>query len=73
MIRRDPTRIELTLEDIQEYVQTRRDADSHKRSKTSKINDSNATADETNAAASARTRAEAIRDRIGFDPTPRNS
>jgi len=87
MIRRDPTRIELTMDDIQEYAQMRRDAEKRtiaagssasghvaSSASKSKTNNQSIVSHHEDAAAVARqTRAEAIRERIGFDPTPRNS
>lgn len=82
MIRRDPTRIELTLDDIQEYhIRVKREADA-KRAAAKGINPINAldvsitgfsegSAAGTNAPV-AKTRVENVHERIGFNPTPRN-
>jgi len=74
------------MDDIQEYAQMRRDAETQQKrsmmaaaagssaSSASKSKAANVSHDDAAAAAVARqTRAEAIRERIGFDPTPRNS
>jgi len=76
MIRREPTRIELTMDDIQEYIQMRRDASEQQKRchvTTSSSSKTKAAVGGATEEAARQTRAEAIRERIGFDPTPRNS
>jgi len=70
MIRRDPTRIEFTMEDVEVY-KVRRD----KAAKTSSVVapvSANATQVDVKEA-DAKSKADAIRERIGYDPTPRSS
>ena len=72
MKRRDPTRIELKLDDIQEYEQMKRDLEMRKTKETS-VED--VTKDETEAPEeeelSGKARTDMIHRRIGYDPTPK--
>ncbi len=73
MKRRDPTRIELKLDDIHEYDQMKRDMEMHKKS--SGENDPmdasfNGAAGES-VANNSKSRTEIVHKRIGFDPTPK--
>lgn len=85
MIRRDPTRIEFTMDDVEVYKMRRENA---KAATSSVSNKSNSTGNQTLDAAGkgggelastnlpandARSKSDAIRERIGFDPTPRSS
>ena len=68
MKRRDPTRIELKLDDIQEYEHMKRKNENQNAKKSenngvSVLNDVTETIEKT--------RSEVIRSRIGYDPTPR--
>merc|ERR1712018_779018 len=81
MIRRDPTRIELTLDDIQEYhLRVKQDNETKRNS--SKVGNSTnlldgSTSGDSGATGSnipiTKTRAENIHERIGFNPAPRNT
>jgi len=83
MIRRNPTRIELTLDDIEEYKNLRVKQDNEaKRAATRLENPSNLLDTSTVGNASSsngantnnpKTRAENIHERIGFNPLPRNT
>jgi hypothetical protein len=83
MIRRNPTRIELTLDDIEEYKNLRVKQDNEaKRAATRLENPSNLLDTSTVGDASSsngantnnpETRAENIHERIGFNPLPRNT
>jgi hypothetical protein len=83
MIRRNPTRIELTLDDIEEYKNLRVKQDNEaKRAATRLENPSNlldtSTVGDTSSSNGAntnnpKTRAENIHERIGFNPLPRNT
>jgi len=79
MIRRDPTRIELTLDDIQEYHLRVKQENEAKRSSSKAGNSTNMLDGSTASDASginlpiAKTRAENIHERIGFNPAPRNT
>jgi len=84
MIRRDPTRIEFTMDDVEVYKMRRENAkaaatsgvSSNKNNSTNQTMDgqgSKAEAGNNLPANDARSKSEAIRDRIGFDPTPRSS
>lgn len=71
MIRRDPTRIEFTMEDVEVY-KVRRD----KTAKTTVVAVSANTTtqvDGKDVMTDAKSKADAIRERIGYDPTPRSS
>ena len=68
MKRRDPTRIELKLDDIQEYEQMKR-KNENQSAKKSENNGVNVLSDVTDTVE--KTRSEVIRSRIGYDPTPR--
>lgn len=81
MIRRDPTRIELTLDDIQEYHLKVRQGNDAKRNASKLGNSTNlldaSTADDGMSANKSnipvtKTRAENVHERIGFNPIPRN-
>ena len=77
MKRREPTRIELKLDDIQEYEQMKREMDMRKGKAGGHNsffgNDANSSSpiasDHPDAG---RTRSEITRRRIGFDPSPKN-
>ena len=77
MKRRDPTRIELKLDDIQEYEQMKRDLEQ----KGGKADDANSEMQEStsgngaeaNIAGGAKSRTETIHRRIGYDPAPKMS
>lgn len=70
MIRRDPTRIEFTMEDVEVY-KARRDKTA---SKTTVVAVSaNTTTQVDGKDVDAKSKADAIRERIGYDPTPRSS
>jgi len=78
MKRRDPTRIELKLDDIQEYEQMKRELEKNK----AVMDESNAEMQEStsgngtdpnNAAGTAQSRTETIHRRIGYDPAPKMS
>ncbi len=71
MIRRPPTRIEMKLDDIQEYEKAKKEADARK-AKAGK-DAAAASGSGAAAAAAAKTRKEIIHERIGFDPTPKSS
>jgi len=81
MIRRDPTRIELTLDDIQEYHLRVKQENETKRNSSKVGNSTNlldgSTAGDSGATGSnipiTKTRAENIHERIGFNPAPRNT
>ena len=76
MIRRDPTRIELTLDDIQEYhLRVKQEAEAKRTS--SKIGSASSVVDtsvsgEAGATVAAKTKTETVHERIGYNPTPRN-
>ena len=79
MKRRDPTRIELKLDDIQEYEQMKRDLE-HKGKQADDTNTemqqgSGTTGGgaEANIAGGAKSRTETIHRRIGYDPAPKMS
>ena len=68
MKRRDPTRIELKLDDIQEYEQMKRELEL----KNKKINPLDDAASNNGAETNgAKSRSEIIHKRIGYDPTPK--
>ena len=77
MIRRDPTRIELTLDDIQEYhLRVKQEAEAKRTS--SKIGGTSSVVDtsvsgESGATVVAKTKTETVHERIGYNPTPRSS
>lgn len=82
MIRRDPTRIELTLDDIQEYhLRVKQEAEAKRNA--SKVASASIVLDGSMAGdgtsingtniAATKTRTENVQERIGFNPTPRNS
>lgn len=70
MKRRDPTRIELKLDDIQEYEQMKREIEMKKNpaNDTNNVSMDTANGDANNAGKS---RTEIIHKRIGYDPTPK--
>ena len=77
MKRRDPTRIELKLDDIQEYEQMKRDLEMQQKEKEGTA-ESEANTDMMESTgpgnnAGAKSRAETIHRRIGYDPAPKNS
>lgn len=67
MIRRSPTRIELKLDDIQEYESMRREQESRKEQHTP----SHSSSAETWASGIPKTKQELIHERIGYAPQPR--
>lgn len=69
MKRREQTRIELKLDDIQEYEAMKRKNESTSTLKMKHENGINALLEA--AEVTEKNRAEVIRSRIGFDPTPR--
>jgi len=78
MIRRDPTRIEFTMDDVEVYKMRRE----NKAASGVKNNSNGTTLDATKGAegagqgaatADTKSKSDAIRERIGFDPTPRTS
>jgi anaphase-promoting complex subunit 12 len=73
MIRRDPTRIELKLEDIQEYEQMKRKMEEEKKQKSngSPMEASGAIAPDADQHVTSKTRTEIIHERIGYDPAPK--
>lgn len=82
MIRRDPTRIELTLDDIQEYHLRVKQENDAKRIASKLGNSTNlldgSTADDVVSTNGlnipiTKTRAENVHERIGFNPIPRNT
>jgi len=81
MIRRDPTRIELTLDDIQEYHLKVKHENEAKRTASKGANstnilDSSATGDASSNSGNmplTKSRAENVHERIGFNPMPRNT
>ena len=78
MIRRPPTRLELKLEDSQEYEQLKQEREDEKKMSTSSSSKAGpsgaATSDggDSGAGASGKSRTEIIHDRIGFDPSSRS-
>jgi len=81
MIRRDPTRIEFTMDDVEVYKMRRENAKAATSGGGGASNKSNntgggsaaAAAQASQADAAASSKSDAIRERIGFDPTPRSS
>jgi len=81
MIRRDPTRIELTLDDIQEYHIKVKQENEAKRTASKTANSTNLLESSTTSAATGnagnvpphKSRAENVHERIGFNPMPRNT
>jgi len=81
MIRRDPTRIELTLDDIQEYHLRVKQENEAKRSSSKVGISTNLLDGSTTGDAGAggsniptlKTRTENVHERIGFNPAPRNT
>ena len=78
MKRRDPTRIELKLDDIQEYEQMKRDLEMQQKEKEGTAAESATNTDMMESTGSgnnagAKSRAETIHRRIGYDPAPKNS
>lgn len=80
MIRRDPTRIELTLDDIQEYhLRVKQEAEAKRSASkgggTTNVLDGSMAGDGTSingTKATIKSRTENVHERIGFNPTPRN-
>lgn len=68
MIRRDPTRIELKLDDIQEYERRKQEIEAEQ-IKNGFVQSSGRQPPEVEEPK--KTRAQIIHERIGFDPTPR--
>jgi len=78
MIRRDPTRIEFTMDDVEVYKMRRENkaASGVKNNGTSLDATTKGGAGADGAgqgAADTKSKSDAIRERIGFDPTPRTS
>jgi len=79
MIRRDPTRIEFTMDDVEVYKMRRENkvASGVKNSSNGTTLDATKGAEGAGgqgaAAADTKSKSDAIRERIGFDPTPRTS
>jgi len=81
MIRRNPTRIELTLDDIQEYHIKVKQENEAKRTASKTANSTNlldsSTTGDTNSHGGnvpiMKSRAENVHERIGFNPMPRNT
>jgi len=71
MIRRDPTRIEFTMEDVEVY-KARRDKTASKTTVVAAVS-ANTTTQVDGKDVDAKSKADAIRERIGYDPTPRSS
>ena len=75
MKRRDPTRIELKLDDIQEYEQMKRELEKNKaadESNTEMQESTSGNGPDSNGAG-IQSRAETIHRRIGYDPAPKMS
>ncbi|PSN48356.1 Anaphase-promoting complex subunit CDC26 [Blattella germanica] len=68
MIRRSPTRIELKLDDIQEYESMRREQESRKEQQAA---ESHASSVESWAPGVTKSKQEIIHERIGYVPQPR--
>lgn len=65
----------MNLDDIHEFVQLRRDADAKKAAAAANLSSSaavNMSKDDANTS-KVKTRSETVRERIGFDPSPRVS
>ena len=75
MKRRDPTRIELKLDDIQEYEQMKRELEKNKAADESntEMQESNSGNGPDSNGAGIQSRAETIHRRIGYDPAPKMS
>lgn len=74
MIRRDPTRIELKLDDIQEYEQLKREMEAKKLAAKNNLLGSSPTAPTPDAVPlKTKTRTDIIHERIGYDPKPKPS
>ena len=77
MKRRDPTRIELKLDDIQEYEQMKRDLEQKGKpdadTNTEIQGSTTGGGAEANNAGGAKSRTETIHRRIGYDPAPKMS
>jgi anaphase-promoting complex subunit 12 len=84
MMRRDPTRIELKLDDIQEYELMKREMDNRKAkngpfgkettgNSPNNEESKNNIMDDKNSEETGKNRTEAIHRRIGYDPNPRMS
>ena len=73
MIRRDPTRIEFTMEDVEVY-KVRRDKTAKTATTVVAVSANTTTQmDGKDVMTDAKSKADAIRERIGYDPTPRSS
>ena len=73
MIRRDPTRIEFTMEDVEVY-KVRRDKTAKAATTVVAVSANTTTQmDGKDVMTDAKSKADAIRERIGYDPTPRSS
>ena len=70
MKRRDPTRIELKLDDIQEYEQMKRDLEA-KKNEENNAKDTSKDEPEIPEELTGKARTEMIHRRIGYDPTPK--
>jgi anaphase-promoting complex subunit 12 len=72
MIRRDPTRIELKLDDIQEYEQLKREMDAKRQAAKNNLLGASPS-DTAKDTFVAKTSTEIIHERIGYDPKPKVS
>ena len=71
MKRRDPTRIELKLDDIQEYEQMKRDLEMKKVKETNVEDHASKEETEVPEELTGKARTDMIHRRIGYDPTPK--
>ena len=72
MIRRDPTRIELKLDDIQEYERRKQELDAERIKRGLGQTTSLSSQQQQHEEDQKKTRSEIVRARIGFDPTQKN-
>ncbi|XP_044124257.1 anaphase-promoting complex subunit CDC26 [Bufo gargarizans] len=70
MLRRKPTRLELKLDDIEEFESIRKDLESRKKQR-EEVDLSSSEADAASAPLSADSRTQTIHDRIGYKPQPK--
>lgn len=73
MIRRNPTRIELKLDDIQEYEQIKREMDAKKLAAKNNLLGASPSGPGHEVGPTAKTNTEIIHERIGYDPKPKVS
>ena len=73
MKRRDPTRIELKLDDIQEYEQMKRELEKGKADESNTEMQESTSGNGAESTAGAQSRVETIHRRIGYDPAPKMS